>query len=175
MTVPENIYLIGMMGSWKTTVGKKLASALKIPFSDTDHELERRLRMTVREVFEELGEKFFRREETRTLRELSKSGGKVISTGGGIILTEENRKTLRNTGYTILLKAAPLTLSARIGNTKKRPLIGEKQSVHHTIHQLWEERRNHYISTARFIIETDKLNSNETAEILLDHLRNRYA
>ena len=112
----ENLFLIGMMGSWKSTVGRKLAEALKLEFIDTD-------------IFREFGEKTFREMETAFFVEKAKQKGQLFSTGGGIILSAENRKVLQENGITFLLDATPQTLANRIHNTTKRPLLSDSDNL----------------------------------------------
>ena len=89
----KNLFLIGMMGSWKSTVGRNLASTLDMEFIDTDDAIEEMTEMKVKDIFREFGEKRFREMETAFFIEKAKQLGQIFSTGGGIVLGEENRKT----------------------------------------------------------------------------------
>jgi len=163
---PSNIFLIGMMGSWKSTVGKKLASSLDLQFIDTDDEIEEATAQTVAEIFEERGEAQFREMEMAYFVEKSLQRGFVISTGGGIVISQENRTALQNNGITIFLKATPETLSHRIKNTDKRPLLHRDDSLMN-LSKIWNERETFYTSSAQFIIETDRLNPYQVTQEIL--------
>ncbi|MDP6570474.1 MAG: shikimate kinase, partial [Candidatus Marinimicrobia bacterium] len=92
----NNLFLIGMMGSWKSTVGKKLAIALNMEFVDTDDVIEEVTEMKVSDIFSEFGEVRFREMELAFFKEKSKQTGHIFSTGGGIVLQTENRNILKN-------------------------------------------------------------------------------
>ena len=128
MPSTQNLFLIGMMGSWKSTIGRKLAKALNLEFIDTDDAIEEVTEMKVADIFREFGEDKFREMETAFFIEKAKQPGQVISTGGGIVLGAETRKVLRENGTTFLLNASPTTLANRIQNTKKRPLLTLKST-----------------------------------------------
>ena len=165
----SNIFLIGMMGSWKSTVGKKLASSLDLQFIDTDDEIEEATKQTVSNIFEEQGEAQFREMETAYFVEKSQQPGFVISTGGGIVVTEANRIALRNNGITIFLKASPETLSHRIKNTDKRPLLHGDDPLFR-LSKIWKERKEFYEESAHLIIETDRLNPVQVLAIIIKKL-----
>ena len=96
----KNIFLIGMMGSWKSTVGSKLASTLDMEFIDTDDAIEEITEMKISDIFREFGEERFREMETAFFVEKAKQSGQVFSTGGGIVLSSENQKVLIENGTT---------------------------------------------------------------------------
>ena len=158
-----------MMGSWKSTVGKKLARSLDSKFVDTDGEIEDATEMSVAEIFQERGEAQFREMETAFFVEKSQQPGYVISTGGGIVVTETNRVALLNNGITIFLKASPETLSHRIKNTDKRPLLDGDDPLFR-LSKIWKERREFYEESAHLIIETDRLNPIQVLEIIIKKL-----
>ena len=165
----SNIFLTGMMGSWKSTIGKKLASSLELQFIDTDDEIEEATEQTVAEIFEERGEAQFREMETAYFVEKSQQPGFVISTGGGIVVAEANRIALRNNGITIFLKASPETLSHRIKNTDKRPLLYGDDPLFR-LSKIWKERKEFYEESAHLTIETDRLNPVQVLEIIIKKL-----
>ena len=167
--IPSNIFLIGMMGSWKSTIGKKLATSLDSKFIDTDDEIEEAIEMPVAEIFQERGEDQFRKMEAAFFVEKSQQPGHVISTGGGIVVTEANRIALRNNGITILLKASPETLSHRIKNTDKRPLLHGDDPLFR-LSKIWNERKEFYEESAHLIIETDRLNPTQALEMIIKKL-----
>ena len=167
--ISSNIFLIGMMGSWKSTIGKKLARLLDSKFVDTDDEIEEATEMSVAEIFQERGEAQFREMETAFFVEKSQQTGYVISTGGGIVVTEANRIALRNNGITIFLKASPETLSYRIKNTGKRPLLDGDDPLFR-LSKIWKERKEFYEESAHLTIETDQLNPVQVLEIIIKKL-----
>ena len=120
------IYLVGMMGSGKSTVGKILAEKLSYRFFDTDDVIEKSLGATVADIFEENGEEVFRDIEAKVLQELSQYARSVISTGGGAVLSRENWGNMRH-GIVVWLNGAPETLAARIEGKEKdnRPLLSD--------------------------------------------------
>ena len=165
----SNIFLIGMMGSWKSTVGKKLATLLDLKFVDTDDEIEEATEQTVAEIFEERGEYQFREMETAYFVEKSQQSGYIISTGGGIVVADANRNALQNNGITIFLKASPETLSHRIKNTNKRPLLHGDDPLME-LSKIWKNRKEFYEASAHLTIETDRLNPVQVLEIIIKKL-----
>ena len=152
-----NLYLIGMMGSWKSTVGRKLAEVLNLEFIDTDDAIEEITEMKVADIFWEFGENKFREMETAFFIEKAKQSGQVFSTGGGIVLGAEIRKVLQENGTTFLLDASPATLAKRIHNTSKRPLLTESDNLEAQLQKIWDERKGYYTESAHHIIATDEL------------------
>jgi len=120
------IYLVGMMGSGKSTVGRQLAEKLSYRFFDTDDVIEKSLGATVSQIFEENGEDIFRDIETKVLQELSQYARSVISTGGGAVLSRENWGNMRH-GIVVWLNGSPQTLASRIQGQEKenRPLLND--------------------------------------------------
>src|SRR5919106_1019761 len=100
-----SIYLVGMMGAGKTTVGRALARRLKLRFVDSDHEIETRCGVKIPVIFEIEGEAGFRAREAQTPAELTLLPGIVLATGGGVVLAEENRRLLAERGTVIYLRA----------------------------------------------------------------------
>lgn len=118
------IYLIGFMGSGKTTVGKKLSKELGYLFIDLDSYLERKYQASIPQLFENKGEAEFRKLEKQCLSELSNLDGVVISTGGGTPCFFDNMTLMKSTGFTIYLEATPALLFNRLKNAKEeRPLL----------------------------------------------------
>ena len=160
-----NIFLIGMMGTGKSTVGVLLANELKIPFVDLDKEIEKSTKKTIPKIFKLDGEATFRKIETERLKEVSAS---VVSCGGGIILKEENRNFIKVNGTTILLTASIDELVRRLKGAGKRPLLA-KNNEKESLIKLWLDRRAQYLSLADMTIDTDGKTSRQiTNEILLD-------
>lgn len=117
------LILVGMMGSGKTTVGRKLAEALDVPFMDTDQLLQNRLGRPIHQLFQIYGETAFRMHETKVLEALEPQEA-VLATGGGIVVKDENWVELRRLGTTIFLDASLEVLTTRLATAKKRrPLL----------------------------------------------------
>ena len=166
----KNIFLIGMMGSWKSTVGRKLAETLNMEFVDTDDVIEEVTEMKISDIFREFGEDRFRKMEVAFFIEKSKQTGQVFSTGGGIIMESNNRKILQHNGTTLFLNASTETLANRIHNTTKRPLLTESKNIRSRLAQIWEERKSFYQGAAHHTINTDNLNPAEVLDQILNLL-----
>jgi len=124
MNPPEgNIFLIGPMGSGKTTIGQRLAALLGLEFVDCDHELEAVTGASVSLIFDVEGEEGFRARETRMLEQLTGRSGVLIATGGGVVLREENRKLLSERGTVVYLKTSVNQQLRRLSRDKSRPLL----------------------------------------------------
>jgi shikimate kinase len=119
----SNIFLVGMMGAGKTTVGRALAHRMKREFVDTDRVLIERTGVAVATVFEIEGEDGFRRRESAVLREVCAKEGLVVATGGGIVLDEENRQVMREAGTVVYLRARLESLWERTRHDSSRPLL----------------------------------------------------
>lgn len=119
----RNIYLVGLMGAGKTTVGRQLAKRLGRPFFDSDHEIVERTGVPIPTIFEIEGEDGFRRREAQTIHELTESDGLVLATGGGAVLRPENRQRLHETGWVIYLNVPPIMLYERTRHDRNRPLL----------------------------------------------------
>ena len=170
MENPKTIYLIGMMGSWKTTVGKLLSKRLKLPFFDTDGEITKLTGMNTSQIFRTRGEDYFRNEEAHLLKRLSAQPGQVISTGGGIVLQESNRLLMKSTGIPILLYAHPKILVQRIKNLKSRPLLVTSDLPEYTLTKLWYERKELYYSAAQFEINTEEHTPYQVSDQIIELL-----
>ncbi|MBU3688971.1 MAG: shikimate kinase [Acidimicrobiales bacterium mtb01] len=147
MTV-GHIVLIGLMGSGKTTVGRKLASVIGRRFVDTDEEVERRTGRTVREIFETDGEQAFRLIEHRALADtMATPEPLVVAAAGGAVLREDNRSLLGGPHRVVWLKAEPELLIERVGRRRgHRPLLDDDPDL--KLRQLWSERDPIYRSLA---------------------------
>ncbi|WP_182085158.1 shikimate kinase [Aureimonas sp. ME7] len=117
------VVLVGLMGAGKTTVGRKLAQMLELPFVDTDHEIEDASRMTISELFAAYGEPEFRALEARVVARLVDEGPRVIATGGGAFMNEATRKLLSERAVTVWLKAELDVLMERVSKRPTRPLL----------------------------------------------------
>ena len=151
----KNIVLIGLMGAGKTTVGKRLAKRHGLPFLDTDHEIERRCGASVATIFDLEGEAGFRRRESRVIEEVMALTGHVITTGGGAIMAEDNRKALQH-GFVIYLDADPEHLWLRLKHDTTRPLLKQSEDPRATLASLHAHRDPLYRSIANLIVPTTR-------------------
>jgi shikimate kinase len=121
----RNIVLIGMMGAGKTSVGRRLATALDLPFIDADAEIELAANLTIAEIFSTYGEDHFRQGERKVIARLLADGPKVIATGGGAFMNDETRAEIGRHAISIWLKAALPLLMERVQRKANRPLLSE--------------------------------------------------
>jgi len=149
----RNIYLIGLMGAGKTTVGKLLAKHLGRTFYDSDHEIEKRTGVKIPVIFELEGEEGFRKREKAAIQELTQMTNVVLATGGGAVLAPENRESLKNSGVVIYLRANVNELWHRTRHDKQRPLL-QNVDIKAKLEQLYAERDPLYSEIATYIIDT---------------------
>lgn len=121
--IASNIFLVGPMGAGKSTVGKQLAKSLGRDFFDSDKEIERRTGVSISWIFEMEGEAGFRAREQKVIEELTDKKNIVLATGGGAILSADNRRVLRSRGYVVYLSASVDQLLRRTSKDKNRPLL----------------------------------------------------
>lgn len=141
------IFLIGFMGSGKTTLGKKLAKKLNLPFMDSDSEIEKRTGKTISDLFSEFGEDHFRQIEERFILNIEEDFQGVIAVGGGLPCFRNNLEILKQLGRVVYLKRTPKELLHRLINAKKeRPLIADKSpdELLDFINMMYEKRSQFY-------------------------------
>ena len=126
MESPRHLWLLGLSGSGKSTVGPRLAQALNLPWVDTDAEIARDSGKSIPEIFQKEGEESFREKEAAVLAKVCAGPAAVISCGGGIVLREANRKNMASTGLRVYLQADPATLAHRLRSSQNRPLLAGK-------------------------------------------------
>jgi shikimate kinase len=158
-----NIYLIGMMGSGKSTLGKSLSEKIQKPFIDLDSEIEKATGKSITEIFDIDGEEQFRKMETKQLKQYSES---IVACGGGIVLNNANRKFINENGIAILLLATMEQLAQRLSSSNNRPLLAD-DNMEEALTKLWLERLIDYLDTANFTIETDEKNPEQLTEEIL--------
>ena len=164
MKSKENLVFLGMMGSGKSSIGLLVAKRLRLNFIDIDNEIEKKLGTTIREIFKDKGEDFFRKiEEKLTLKNL-KLHSSVISLGGGAFMNENIRKEVLKSHMSFWLNWDNNILLERIKNSKKRPLA--IKSSDDQIINLIKERSNIY-AKALFEIKCDNLTKNEVVNKII--------
>lgn len=117
------IVLVGLMGAGKTSVGRRLAEKLDIPFVDADHEIEAAAGKPIKEIFADHGEAYFREGERRVIQRLIGNGAQVLATGGGAYMNEETRARIEALGVSVWLRAALPLLMKRVAKRQDRPLL----------------------------------------------------
>lgn len=144
------------MGSGKTTIGRLLSSAFTLDFLDTDALIEEKEQVSISDIFKYKGESYFRQSETNVLKSLldEEKHSIILSTGGGMVLKDENVKLMKEIGMVIYLSASPQTIALRLENDTTRPLLEGKDKLEF-ITKLLEDRQKFYKNAADYIIHTD--------------------
>ena len=169
ITLPENIFLVGLMGAGKSTVGRILARRLGKRFVDTDHEIEKRNGVTIPVIFEIEGEDGFRRREQEVLADLAQEKDLVLSTGGGIVLKPENREVLRNHGFVVYLNARPELLAERTKHDRTRPLLNVEDPLTR-LRELYAVRDPLYREVAHASVETGRGAPQQVVQAILGEI-----
>ena len=159
------IWLIGMMGSGKSTVGRRLSEELDTSFMDSDAEVELASGMTVRELWERQGESALRDAETAVVRRLAAEADGIVATGGGVVLDHRNVEAMRSSGTVVWLRADAAVLADRITGTA-RPLLdgGDTFTLLRTI---LDARTELYEEAAHAIVDTDEMSVEQTVRSIL--------
>jgi shikimate kinase len=165
----ERVFLIGMMGSGKTTVGRELAKRLGWPHLDSDEQVERNTGRTVPDILEADGEAAFRAEEKKALVQAATGEGPaVVSVAGGAVLDPDNRRCLHDAGTVVWLRADPATLVVRVGDGRGRPLLAG--DVAGNLTRLYEQRRGLYEDLADVIVDVDERSALEVVDAVVAKL-----
>ncbi len=143
----RSIVLVGLMGCGKSSVGRRLAARLGLPFVDADEEIERVAAKTINEIFEDHGEQYFRDGERRVLARLLESGPQVLATGGGAFLNPQTRQSIAERGISVWLRAELPVLMRRVAKRDHRPLLkrGDPETI---MPELIEQRYPVYAQAA---------------------------
>lgn len=166
-----NIFLVGMMGAGKTTLGRALAQKLGREFADTDRALVERTGVPVATIFEFEGEDGFRRRESALLVELAAHEGLVIATGGGAVLSEDNRALMRSRGTVVYLRARLENLWERTRHDTSRPLLATPDP-RATLEELLSKREPLYREAAHVIVDTGSQSASSLTNRVIAALRN---
>ncbi|WP_308447320.1 shikimate kinase [Parachitinimonas caeni] len=161
-----NFFLVGLMGAGKTTVGRCLAKATHKEFYDSDHIVEARTGVRIPTIFDIEGEQGFRQRETEALRALASQRGIVLATGGGAVISEENRQILSAGGYVIYLRASPEDLYARTKHDKNRPLLQTADPLAR-LTELFAIRDPLYHAVADLVVDTSRQSVNSLTQQIL--------
>ncbi len=166
----EIVFMVGPMGSGKSTVGRHLAKLLGYDFIDSDAEIEARAGADIPWIFDVEGEAGFRRRETAVLLDLGTLKHVVIATGGGAILAEHNRQVMADSGVVVFLNVSVAQQLKRIGSGEGRPLL-QKGDREVTLKQLMAEREPLYSSMADVTISASGGNARKVARYIETQLR----
>jgi shikimate kinase / 3-dehydroquinate synthase len=165
----RSVILVGMMGAGKTSVGKRLAAKLGLPFVDADAEIEAGAQLTISEIFERFGEAYFREGERKVIARLLKGGPLVLATGGGAFMNVATRDNIARHGVSIWLKPSFDVLLARVRKKSNRPLL-KTADPEGTLRRLLEERSSTY-ALADFTIESVDAAHDSVVDAILRRLQ----
>lgn len=163
---PLSVFLVGMMGAGKSTVGARLARRLEREFIDVDRELEARLGVDIPTVFDLEGEEGFRRRESQLICELSRRNGLVIATGGGVVLRPANREALAAHGLVVYLRADAGDLWQRLRRDRHRPLL-RTEDPRQRVRELVEQRDPLYMEVADHVVGTGRQPADHAVESII--------
>ena len=155
------------MGAGKTTIGRQLAKALRLPFYDSDKAIEERTGVDIPTIFEFEGEDGFRDREQKMIQELTQMQGIILATGGGAILREENRLCLQKNGFIVYLQCSIDRILERTRRDTQRPLL-QTENPRASIEALFQQREPLYLSCADFKIDTSVMSSKDVVSCILD-------
>lgn len=161
-----NIALIGMMGTFKSSAGGILSQLLNMEFVDSDKMIEIETDKTIPQLFE-LGEEYFREQESRVIKKLCNKKNIIISCGGGAVLKKENVLNLKKSCIIVLLTALPEVIFNRISDPSGRPLLKENFSKE-KIAEIMQSRAEAYLSAADFLVDNTIFTAEQTAQKIVN-------
>ena len=168
---PPNIFLVGPMGSGKSAVGRSLARLLRVPFHDSDAEIERRTGVDIPFIFDKEGESGFREREREVLASLTVLRHVVLSTGGGAVMLPENRRVLSENGWVVYLQTSIEQQVERVKPGRHRPLLNGVDDPAVRLRELMEIRDPLYRSIADLTITTDGRQIKAVVRDIVDMIR----
>lgn len=170
----DRVFIVGMMGVGKSTAGRLLAETLGWPYVDTDEEVPRRAGRSFQEIWEHDGEPEFRRLEAEAVADVAaRPGPTVVALGGGAILDENSRSTIKSSGLVVWLRADPGTLFGRLGHHAgaARPLL--RHGPEEALRRLSEARAPIYEATADLVFDVDRMNPRDVADAIVEALKGK--
>ena len=165
----HNIYLIGLSGTGKSTVGKILSQIVQLPYIEMDEKIIEKDGSNIEQIFANKGEEYFRNIESKILTEISSNKGYIVSTGGGVPIKNENREIMLKSGFVVNLTASANNILLRVkkdGNII-RPLLGKKSSIE-SIKNMMVERKDIY-KFAQLTLNTSNKTPNDIANNISDN------
>jgi shikimate kinase len=169
MKTPGSLFLTGPMGAGKSTIGRQLSRQLKMPFHDSDHEIEQRTGVDIPPIFELEGEAGFRKRESAVIDELTRLPDIVLATGGGAILDPENRQHLSSRGQVIYLYASVNQQLKRTRRDRNRPLL-QTADPRARLEELMAVRDPLYREIADMIVDTDGMHVRDVVRQIMQQL-----
>jgi shikimate kinase len=167
------VYLIGPMGSGKTTIGQRVAELLGLEFVDCDHELEAQTGASVGLIFDVEGEEGFRERETRLLEILTRRRGVLVATGGGVVTRTRNRELLRQSGLVVYLRTSIAQQLRRLRRDRSRPLL-QTDDRRERLERLAQQRNPLYEALADIEFLSQNRSADASAQHLADLIRTRW-
>lgn len=164
-----NVFLVGMMGAGKTTIGRLLARQTGKEFIDSDEEIQRRTGVTIPHIFDVEGEAGFRQREAAAINDLVKHDNIILATGGGAVLSEENRVALKQNGMVVYLKSSVHDLWQRTRHDRNRPLL-QTADPRAKLRELYEQRDPLYTQVADLVMHTGKQSAHNLVHKLQQEL-----
>jgi len=169
-TPSSNVYLIGPMGSGKTTIGQRVAQLLGLEFLDCDHELEAQTGASVSLIFDIEGEEGFRERETKMLEILTRRTGVLVATGGGVVTRARNRELLRQSGLIVYLRTSVAQQLRRLGRDRSRPLL-QTPDRRERLERLARQRNPLYQELADIEFPSQNRSTEASAQRLAERIR----
>lgn len=164
-----NIFLIGFMGTGKSTIARCLQRELQFPLVEMDERIVQEQGMAITDIFEKYGEDYFRDLESRLVLNLGMQEASVISCGGGVVIRKQNVANMKKSGKIVLLTATPETIYERVKNSSDRPILNGHMNVEY-IAQLMEKRRALYEEAADIAVVTDGRTRDDICQEILDRV-----
>lgn len=162
----KNIFLIGFMGSGKSTIARLLAEETKCELVEMDETIEKEAGLSINKIFETYGEKYFRDLESKLVERIADKGGAVVSCGGGAVLREENVLNMKKNGKIIYLSATPETIFERVRYSTNRPLLNGNMKVDY-IRTLMEKRLPIYEKAADVVVDVNQKTKSEIVKEIM--------
>ena len=168
MLKPSRIFLIGPMGTGKTTIGRQLAQRMGLEFDDSDQEIQRRTGVDISTIFEYEGEQGFRQREKKVIADLVEEDNLVLATGGGVVTESENRRLLAARGFVIYLHCSPQQQFDRTYKDKNRPLLDTDNPLQ-KLEELMAERDPYYREISDLVVSTEGRSAASVVKEIVHH------